>query len=82
MTRYAPVDQPTEPDQPEETPPPTYDANWSVNVSESASAEFAVSMTVAVDKTAAITGERLDDAENHGHTHPRQWEFGRRQLVN
>ena len=63
MTRYAPVDQPTEPDQPEETPPPTYDANWSVNVSESASAEFAVSMTVAVDKTAAITGERLDDAE-------------------
>ena len=58
-----PVDQPTEPDQPEETPPPTYDANWSVNVSESASAEFAVSMTVAVDKTAAITGERLDDAE-------------------
>ena len=63
MTRYPPVDQPTEPDQPEETPPPTYDANWSVNVSESASAEFAVSMTVAVDKTAAITGERLDDAE-------------------
>ena len=63
MTRYAPVDQPTEPDQPEETPPPTYDANWSVNVSESASAEFAVSMTVAVDKTAAITGERLDDVE-------------------
>ena len=63
MTRYAPVDQPTEPEQPEETPPPTYDANWSVNVSESASAEFAVSMTVAVDKTAAITGERLDDAE-------------------
>ena len=63
MTRYPPVDQPTEPDQPEETPPPTYDANWSVNVSESASAEFAVSMTVAVDKTAAITGERLDDVE-------------------
>ena len=63
MTRYPPVDQPTEPDQPEETPPPTYDANWSVNVSESANAEFAVSMTVAVDKTAAITGERLDDAE-------------------
>ena len=63
MTRYPPVDQPTEPDQPEETPPPTYDANWSVNVSESASAEFAVSMTVAVDKTAAITGERLDEAE-------------------
>ena len=63
MTRYPPVDQPTEPDQPEETPPPTYDANWSVNVSESASAEFAVSMTVAVDKTATITGERLDDAE-------------------
>ena len=63
MTRYPPVDQPTEPDQPEETPPPTYDANWSVNVSESASAEFAVSMTVALDKTAAITGERLDDAE-------------------
>ena len=61
--RYPPVDQPTEPDQPEETPPPTYDANWSVNVSESANAEFAVSMTVAVDKTAAITGERLDDAE-------------------
>lgn len=60
MTRYPPVDQP---DEPEETPPPTYDANWSVNVSESASAEFAVSMTVAVDKTAAITGERLDDAE-------------------
>lgn len=63
MTTYPPVDQPTEPDQPEETPPSTYDANWSVNVSESASAEFAVSMTVAVDKTAAITGERLDDAE-------------------
>ena len=63
MTTYPPVDQPTEPDQPEETPPPTYDANWSVNVSESASAEFAVSMTVEVDKTAAITGERLDDAE-------------------
>ncbi len=60
MTRYPPVDQP---DEPEETPPPTYDANWSVNVSESASAEFAVSMTVAVDKTATITGERLDDAE-------------------
>ena len=63
MTTYPPVDQPTEPEQPEETPPPTYDASWSVNVSESASAEFAVSMTVTVDKTAAITGERLDDAE-------------------
>ena len=63
MTTYPPVDQPTEPEQPEETPPPTYDASWSVNVNESASAEFAVSMTVAVDKTAAITGERLDDAE-------------------
>ena len=63
MTTYPPVDQPTEPEQPEETPPPTYDASWSVNVSERASAEFAVSMTVAVDKTAAITGERLDDAE-------------------
>ena len=82
MTRYPPVDQPTEPDQPEETPPPTYDANWSVNVSESASAEFAVSMTVAVDKTAAITGERLGRRRDHGHAHPRQWEFGRRQLVN
>ena len=63
MTTYPPVDQPTEPEQPEETPPPTYDASWSVNVNESASAEFAVSMTVAVDKTAAITGERLDDVE-------------------
>lgn len=63
MTTYPPVDQPTEPEQPEETPPPTYDASWSVNVSERASAEFAVSMTVAVDKTAAITGERLDDVE-------------------
>ena len=63
MTTYPPVDQPTEPEQPEETSPPTYDASWSVNVSESASAEFAVSMTVTVDKTAAITGERLDDAE-------------------
>ena len=63
MTTYPPVDQPTEPEQPEETPPPTYDASWSVNVSERASAEFAVSMTVTVDKTAAITAERLDDAE-------------------
>ncbi len=63
MTTYSPVDQPTEPEQPEETPPPTYDASWSVNVSERASAEFAVSMTVTVDKTAAITAERLDDAE-------------------
>ena len=63
MTTYPPVDQPTGPEQPEETPPPTYDANWSVNVNESASAEFAVSMTVTVDKTATITGERLDDVE-------------------
>ena len=41
------------------------EAGWQnvMTRSESASAEFAVSMTVAVDKTAAITGERLDDAE-------------------
>ena len=47
----------------EEGPPPTYDANWSVDVTESASASFSASMTVKVDKTANITHEQLNDAE-------------------
>lgn len=47
----------------EEGPPPTYDASWSVDVTESASASFSASMTVKVDKTANITHERLNDAE-------------------
>lgn len=47
----------------EEGPPPTYDASWSVDVTESASASFSASMTVKVDKTANITQERLNDAE-------------------
>ena len=69
MTRYAPVDQPTEPDQPEETPPPTYDANWSVNVSESASAEFAVSMTVAVGQDCRNHRRAAGRCRNH-RSHP------------
>ena len=47
----------------EEGPPPTYDASWSVDVTESASASFSASMTVKADKTANITHERLNDAE-------------------
>src|SRR5699024_5286063 len=48
MTRYAPVDQPTEPDQPEETPPPTYDANGSGSASGRASGQGARSVTAQV----------------------------------
>lgn len=47
----------------EEGPPPTYDASWSVDVTESASASFSASMTIKVDKTANISHERLNDAE-------------------
>lgn len=50
-------------DEPEPTPPPTYDAGWEVDVTESAAASFSVSMTVGVDKYANVTQEKLSDAE-------------------
>ena len=56
-------DNPEPPTPPEPTPPPTYDASWSVNVTESAAASFSVSMTVGVDKYANVTQEKLSDAE-------------------
>lgn len=58
-----PIGDEEPPDEPEPTPPPTYDANWSVDITESASAGFEAKMTVRVDKYANVTHEDLSDAE-------------------
>ena len=56
MTRYPPVDQPTEPEQPEE-----YYASWSASP-QTASGSLDLSYGLNLHKIGLVTGETIDDA--------------------
>lgn len=56
MTRYPPVDQPTEPEQPEE-----YYASWSASP-QTASGSLDLSYWLNLHKIGLVTGETIDDA--------------------
>ena len=56
MTRYPPVDQPTEPEQPEE-----YYASWSASP-QTASGSLDLSYGLNTHKIGLVTGETIDDA--------------------
>ena len=59
MTRYAPVDQPTEPGEPEE--PQEYYASWSAGP-QTASGSLDLSYGLDLHKIGLITGETIDEA--------------------